>query len=98
MREMRLSRVDLNGFRSIGEQSISIGDITILLGANGSGKSNLVLFFKMLNYMMTGALQHFVGRYGASQLLSYGPKTTEAFSFELHFSSNKVEDNLSGGS
>ena len=90
--KMRLAQIDLNGFRSFSDLSVSIGDIAVLLGANGSGKSNVVLFFKMLNHMMTGALQNFVGKYGASQLLFYGPKTTEALSFTLRFSSGMEED------
>lgn len=57
---MKLNKINLKGFKSIGnqnEQTIPLGDVTVLLGANGSGKSNLVSFFKMLNYMTTGALQ-----------------------------------------
>lgn len=55
----KLSYIKLKGFKSIAPegQTIYFQDITLLLGANGSGKSNLVSFFSMLNYMMTEALQ-----------------------------------------
>lgn len=63
------------------EMHISLCDLTILLGANGSGKSNLASFFKMLNFMTTDALQQYVGRQGVSRLLFYGPKRTESISY-----------------
>lgn len=92
---MRLSKIELKGFKSIdGEsgQTIPLGSVTVLLGANGSGKSNLVSFFKMLNYMTTGALQQYVGVQGASRLLFYGPKQTESIWFRLFFVSQSAQD------
>lgn len=92
---MKLREIYLEGLKSIsGEngQTIPIGDITVLLGANGSGKSNLVSFFKLLNFMMTGALQQYVGRQGASRLLFYGPKQTESITFKLRFEDDDVRD------
>jgi predicted ATPase len=91
---MKLHAIELKGFKSIDGhhgQYISLGDVTVLLGANGSGKSNLVSFFKLLNYMTTGALQQYVGKYGSRQLLFYGPGVTESIAFTLHFSSPEAE-------
>lgn len=85
---MKLREIYLKGFKSIDGttgQTIPFGDITVLLGANGSGKSNLVSFFSMLNFMMTGALNQYVSKQGISRLLFYGPKQTESISFELRF-------------
>ncbi|MDD4915786.1 MAG: AAA family ATPase [Methylococcales bacterium] len=48
---MKLTELAIKGFKSIynrQEQVIPLGDITLLLGANGSGKSNLVSFFKFM--------------------------------------------------
>lgn len=91
---MKLEEVFIQGYKSIGSlgQRIQLGDITVLLGANGAGKSNLVSFFKMLNYMTTGALQKYVGNQGASNLLFYGPKTTEELEFQLKFQGDDVVD------
>lgn len=91
---MKLSSVHIKGFKSIDQkgQSISFGDITVLLGANGSGKSNLVSFFKMLNFMTTGAMQTYVGRTGVDRILFYGPKVTENISFRLLFENEEVVD------
>jgi len=92
---MKLAEVQIKGFKSfdnIEGQAIEFGDITLLLGANGSGKSNLVSFFRLVGFLMTGALQDYVGRYGVSQLLYYGPKATETITFRLKLADDSVED------
>jgi predicted ATPase len=83
---MRLTALHLEGFKSIAPhpgQAIAFGDVTVLLGANGAGKSNLISFFRLLGAMTGGTLQHFVGRQGVGQLLFYGPKVTEAIRFTV---------------
>lgn len=96
MNDMKLREIHLKGYKSIAaEQSIPLGELTILLGANGSGKSNLVSFFSMLNYMTTGAFQQYVGKYGVNRLLYYGSKKTESISFELRFQSEDISDTYS---
>lgn len=95
MSRMKLSSLFIKGFKSIDGkqgQQIPLGDVTVLLGANGAGKSNLVSFFKMLNYMTTGALQQFVGKQGASRLLHRGAKYSEAIDFCLNFASEEADD------
>lgn len=85
---MALQNIELRGFKSIdGEraQSISLGAMTVLLGANGAGKSNLLSFFKFLSFMTTNALPTYVERVGAETLLFQGPAVTPSFSFSLEF-------------
>ena len=85
---LKLSQLSVKGFKSLSDsgQTINPGNLTVLLGANGSGKSNLVSFFKMLNYMMNGKLQLYVGEHGtAESLLFYGPKHTKSISATLNF-------------
>lgn len=51
MKDMKLSKIELKGYKSVdGEkgQSIAFGNVTVLIGANGSGKSNVLSFFKFL--------------------------------------------------
>jgi predicted ATPase len=95
---VKLRGILLQGFKSFGGeegQTIPLGDVTVLLGANGSGKSNLVSFFQMLHFMTTGALQQYVGKQGASRLLFYGPKISESIAFELYFDSQEAHDTYS---
>lgn len=91
----RLRRLEIDGFKSIpaAGQSIEFGDVTILLGANGSGKSNLVSFFRMLNFLTTGGLQEFIGRQGgADAILHYGAKHTDKLEFTVHWEHSRGQD------
>lgn len=86
---LKLRAIKLNGFKSINPegQTIEFKDITVLLGANGSGKSNLVSFFNMLHYMMAQKLQIYIGENGGAEtLLYYGSKKTNRVSAEIEFS------------
>jgi predicted ATPase len=85
---IKLKSLNLKGFKSIDSegQTISFGDITVFLGANGAGKSNLVSFFKLLNYLTAGELESFIGQQGfADSLLYYGSSTTARIQAELSF-------------
>ncbi|MCB1638533.1 MAG: AAA family ATPase [Thiothrix sp.] len=92
---MKLTELQIKGFKSIDNQqgqTIGFGDITLLLGANGAGKSNLISFFRLLGFMTTGALQQFVGKQGVGQLLFYGSKVTESISFTVKLEDEKNLD------
>lgn len=96
--KLKLKQITISGFKSFHPdgQTIPIDNITILLGANGSGKSNLVSFFKMLGYATTNALQVFIGENGyASSLLYYGSKRTPKLTAELFFSDENADDKYS---
>lgn len=83
----KLTMLRIEGFKSIGqEQEITFGDINVMIGANGVGKSNLVSFFQLLYYLTTDKLQFGIGKQGyADSLLYYGSQKTESFSATLKF-------------
>lgn len=82
-----LTRVQVEGFRSLRDVTLEPGRVTVILGPNGAGKSNLLALLEMIPKMYTGALQRFVGeRGGASALLHYGPKVTPRMRIRLDFS------------
>jgi predicted ATPase len=92
---IKLKSVTLNGFKSFNSDDhiIEFGDVSVVIGANGAGKSNLVSFFKMIGYMMTTALQQYIGEQGgASALLNYGPKVTPTLSAKFVFSNESHND------
>lgn len=92
----RLKSIEIRGFKSIPFQyplKLEFGDINILLGANGAGKSNIISFFKMLSFMMGGSLQRFVAESGTNQkFLFYGPKKTPSLSASLLFETRTSAD------
>jgi predicted ATPase len=84
-----LTGITIEGFKSINKQTIPLNRINVVIGANGSGKSNFVSFFKMLNCMLTGGLQQFIGKEGGAQsLLHYGPKNTRVLNASLTLEMN----------
>ena len=86
----KLTRLTASGFRSIRKVDIELGDLTVLIGANGSGKSNFVAFFNLLGFMVTDSLQLYIGRKGGgSSVLHYGPKHTPLLTTTLRFEDDK---------
>jgi predicted ATPase len=82
----RLRSIKLTGYKSFQDAEIQFKDVAVLLGANGAGKSNLVSFFQLLNFLSTGALQDYVGRNGGSDsLLHFGRQTTPQIRAEVRF-------------
>lgn len=67
----RLVSLSIEGFRSIRKADLAIGPVTVLVGANGSGKTNLLLFLEMLSYAMAERLAVFVGEHGGSNALQH---------------------------
>jgi len=94
----RLKEIELGGYKSIQPegQRIEFGDVTVLLGANGSGKSNLVSFFRMLNYITSKGLRTFVEKQGSTDaLLYYGAKSTDQIVFSIHLEQGEAEKHSS---
>jgi predicted ATPase len=79
-----LERITVTGYKSIRElRDFELGDINVLIGANGAGKSNFLSVFKLLWHLANNDLQLFVGREGADYLLHFGAKTTEQIKINL---------------
>jgi predicted ATPase len=85
---MNITNVELSGYKSIKNINLDLKNINVLIGANGSGKSNFISFFKMLSFYLnsTNGLIEFVNRQGgANSLLHYGSKTTNDIKAKITF-------------
>lgn len=93
---MKLLEVTIRGYKSISSAypvTLELGDINILLGANGAGKSNIISFFKMISYMMSRSFEKYVELAGtANSLLYYGSKKTPVITAEMKFADDKSTD------
>jgi predicted ATPase len=84
-----LQSLTLAGFKSIKQTAppLQFGPLTVMVGANGSGKSNLLSFFELLNALTSGSLRSYVRIQGGPEsLLHYGLKHTPQMFATLEFS------------
>lgn len=79
-----LTRIELAGYRSIKSLDLRLGRVTVLIGANGAGKSNLLSFLQLVPKLRTQSLRLFVGRAGgANALLHRGSGHTPVLRFRI---------------
>ncbi len=87
---MNLKKIHIKGFKSIVNQEFEPGQVNILIGANGSGKTVLLEAIGMLSAALNGrvdnsALQGRGVRLGTPQLYKSAFKSIEAQSINLSF-------------
>lgn len=80
-----MNKIDIIGYKSINNLSLKLRDINILIGANGSGKSNFLSFFDFLKQLYNRNLQEFIALKGIDTFLHKGDKTTQEISTHLYF-------------
>jgi predicted ATPase len=91
----RLKRIHVAGWKSIKDQTIELTPLTVVIGANGAGKSNLLSLFRLLNVMFaaTPGLRNYVGMSGyGNSLLHYGSRETPVAELELTFETDAGEN------
>lgn len=93
----KLEKLTINGFKSIRELvDFELKSLNVLVGANGSGKSNFVSFFRMLRAFMDGRLSNYIKfNGGIDGMLFQGPKVTRNMSFEMYFGDRGYRFSLS---
>ena len=79
--QTKIDSISIKGFRSLADVTVSrLPDVAVMIGANGSGKSNIIRFFEMLSWMLKSRrLAEFVARQGgADDQLFGGSKITSS--------------------
>lgn len=86
----------ITGYKSIRElRDFKLGNLNVLIGANGAGKSNFINLFRMLAEMIEQNLQVYVQTQGGPDaLLHFGRNTTDVLHAEFYFSANGYEFDL----
>lgn len=85
-----LSHIKLKGFKSFREAHLELENLNILIGANGSGKSNFISLFELLNQIIQNNMGIFVPKSGPDHFLHYGQKTTPEISVCLDFDLDRL--------
>lgn len=87
-----LSHIKINGFKSIKKLNLDMKPINVLIGANGSGKSNFISVFEFLNHLQRGQEDLYVLKNGgADRFLHFGEKNTDRIVFDLTVGQNKYD-------
>ena len=78
--------IEIQGYKSIKYVKLDLAPINILIGANGSGKSNFISFFEFLNKLYERNLQEYIAlKGGQEKILFQGSKVTDKISSHISF-------------
>jgi len=88
---LTLSRIEVEGFKSIRQLGLDLKSLNVLIGANGAGKSNFISVFGMLRHLIEERLQSYVAQAGgADALLHFGRKQTSRLMLQLEFKPDEL--------
>lgn len=86
----RLEKLQIQNFKSIRQQTLELGALNVLIGANGAGKSNLIQVFRFLREIRMQNLARFSLERGADTLLFRGRKVSSSLTLRLEFGEGDV--------
>lgn len=90
--------IEVEGYKSIKKARIELKLINILIGANGSGKSNFLSFFEFLNKLYQQKLTEYVNISGGTEkFLHKGGKVTDKISAKIKFGLNDYSFEINNG-
>ena len=83
----KLDHITIKGFKSLADiEKLELNDVNVLIGANGSGKSNFIEAFSFLRALRKENLRRYVAEVGgANQLLYFGASRTKEMTFRVSF-------------
>ncbi len=86
----KVTDITIKGYKSIKSlENFKLGDLNVMIGSNGAGKSNFISLFKFLGEMAEGRMQNLIRKSGgANTLLYFGSKTTHALEVKVDFGPN----------
>jgi predicted ATPase len=92
---VNLSAISVTGFKSIASLDLKLRELSVLIGANGAGKSNFVALFTLLGQLVEQRLQAYVTQAGGPDaLLTNGRKNTEKLVIRVRFGVNAYKAEL----
>ena len=96
-----ISNLTIEGFKSFRKlEQLELGPLNVLIGANGSGKSNFLAALELLAeacsaQRLSRQVNDYVDRAaGASRLLHYGAKVTQSIRFRVDFEDGQTDFTL----
>ncbi len=89
---MLIKKIKVSNFKSFKEQEIEFSDLNVIVGANGSGKSNFINIFKFLKSIYNNDLQDAVSDNGNEFIKNLHAKINEKVKIVIEFTPNKINE------
>ena len=91
-----LDWISVEGFRSIARlERLALRPINVLIGANGSGKSNFIDVFALLRALRADRLNTYIGTSGgAERNLHFGARTTKQIRIDVSFGGGREKHHV----
>ena len=87
-----VNKIRIQGYKSFRDSSVDLGNLNLLIGSNGAGKSNFLSLFELLNNAFEQRLVSYVATIGGvDKLLFQGRKATEKIDIKLLMNDNSYE-------
>ncbi len=95
---IHLHSVKVEGFKSIKKLDLEMNPVNILIGANGSGKSNFISLFTFFRHLSEGKLQTYIEKQGfANAFFHFGSRSTKKILLEASVGNNGYHVEFSHG-
>ena len=93
-----MDKIEIKGYKSFRNLTLDLLPINILIGSNGSGKSNFLSFFEFLNRLYEQKLTEYVALNGGiDKYFFQGSKITDAICATIYFKDNFYSFELKEG-
>lgn len=83
---MRINKIEIQNFKSIGHQVFEFNDVNVLVGANASGKSNFIQIFEFLKSIKKDGIQKAVTVLGGINNIMNFNTTSRRLSIKIEVS------------
>ncbi|MFA6921457.1 MAG: AAA family ATPase [Gallionella sp.] len=89
---MKITKLHIEGFRSLRNVSWSPGDLNVIIGPNGTGKSNLLRFLELISVSAQGKLGKYVQSLGGMDPIVWdGESTSIKFTMETKPAGHRLD-------
>lgn len=92
-----IENISITGYKSIKQMSLNLKPINIFIGANGSGKSNFISFFKLVDNLFEQRLNNYTMIHDADELMLWGSEHTNEIKSEINCKDSKYSFSLRPG-
>lgn len=94
---MLITKIHISNFKNFGDVEVNLGEMSVIVGANASGKSNFIKALKFIKDIKESGIDNAISMAGGIEYLRNIQSKNKSTSIEIHFQPNggRVIDALS---